>query len=76
MIACTEYISFYTIVTNYNGPLAVDIVRINDATHLKVAKCRATGTIAEFDHGVLCILQMAYPRLELICRPYGCKKEV
>ena len=41
MIACTEYISFYTIVTNYNGPLAVDIVRINDATHLEVAKCRA-----------------------------------
>ena len=33
-----EYISFYTIVSNYDGPLAVDVAHIDDATHIKAAK--------------------------------------
>ena len=40
--ALAEYISFYTIVTNYNGPLVADSARIDDATHIKVAKYEAT----------------------------------
>ena len=36
--ACAEYISFYAIVTNHNGPLAADVARIDDTTHIKVAK--------------------------------------
>ena len=40
-----EYISFYTIVANYNGVLAADIAHINDVTHIKVAKYEATLTL-------------------------------
>ena len=40
-LAWAEYISFYTIVSNYDGPLAADIARIDDATHIKVAKYEA-----------------------------------
>ena len=37
-VVWAEYISFYTIVTNYNGPLATAQARIDVATHIKVAK--------------------------------------
>ena len=40
-----EYISFYTIVTNYNRPLAAEIARIDVATYIKVANCEATSTL-------------------------------
>ena len=33
-----EYISFYTIITNYNGPLASDVACINIITHITVAR--------------------------------------
>ena len=36
-----EYISFYTINTNYNEPLATAQARIHVATHRKVAKYEA-----------------------------------
>eukprot|EP00986_Skeletonema_menzelii_P017180 scaffold18075_cov91-Skeletonema_menzelii.AAC.1 len=37
-IVRAEYISFYAIVTNYNGPLTTAQARIDVATHIKVAK--------------------------------------
>lgn len=37
--ASNEYISFYTIVANYNGPSAADIACIDDATHTLVTNC-------------------------------------
>ena len=36
--AWAEYISFYTIVSNYNGSLSADIARINDGRHIN--RCR------------------------------------
>ena len=29
-----EYISFFTIVANYNGPLAADLARVDGAAHM------------------------------------------
>ena len=43
--AWVEYISFYTIVANYNGTLAADVARIDDATHIKAVKYEATLTL-------------------------------
>ena len=43
--AWAEYISFDTIVNNYNGVLAADIAHINDVTHIKMAKYEATLTL-------------------------------
>ena len=43
--AWAEYITFYTIVANYNGALAADIARIGNATHIKAAKYEATLTL-------------------------------
>ena len=43
--ATNEYIYFYTIVTNYNGPLAADITCIDAATHTKVAKFEASSSL-------------------------------
>eukprot|EP00986_Skeletonema_menzelii_P017249 scaffold18505_cov108-Skeletonema_menzelii.AAC.1 len=40
-VVWAEYISFYAIVTNYNGPLATPQARIDIATHMKVAKLEA-----------------------------------
>ena len=40
-----DYISFLTIVTNYNGPLAADIARIDVATHVKELKYGASSTL-------------------------------
>ena len=42
---CNEDIPFYTIVTNYNGPLAADTARIDVATHIKVAQYGASSTL-------------------------------
>ena len=70
------YISFHTIVTNYNEPLESDIARIDDARHIKW--CQDT----EIDHYTVALssiliygLQMTYPMLEFICRPHGCAEE-
>ena len=43
--ASNEYIYFYAIVTNYNGPLAADIACVDVATHIKVAKFEASSTL-------------------------------
>ena len=37
-VVWAEYISFYGIVTDYNGPLATAQARIHVATHIEVAK--------------------------------------
>ena len=37
-LACTEYISFYTIVANYNDSLAAAQAHIHVATLIKIAK--------------------------------------
>jgi len=36
--ACAIYISFYTIVINYNGPLAVTQDHIHVAAHIEESK--------------------------------------
>ena len=43
--ATNEYIYFYTIVTDYNRPLAADITCIDVATHIKVAKFEASSSL-------------------------------
>lgn len=40
-VACAEYISFYTTFTNPNGSPAVDLARIEVATHVMVANYEA-----------------------------------
>ena len=40
-VVWAEYISFYAIVTNYNGTLATAQARIHVAAHIKVAKLEA-----------------------------------
>ena len=40
-----EYIFFYTIVSNYDGPLAAEIARIDVATHVKGTKYGASSTL-------------------------------
>ena len=50
LISCAEYIFFYTIVANFNGPLAAVVDRIDDATHIKVAKYEATLTLKFVSH--------------------------
>ena len=44
--------NFNTIVTNYNGPLAADIARIDVATHVKGTKFGASSTLMwlSWDH--------------------------
>ena len=37
--------SFYTVIADYNGPLAVDMTRINIATNEKVAKYGGSSTL-------------------------------
>ena len=39
------HISFYTIVTNYNGPLAVDMTRNDIATHIEITKYEVSCTL-------------------------------
>ena len=40
-----EYISFFAIVTNYNGPLASAQARIDVATHVKGSQHEANSTL-------------------------------
>ena len=42
-VGCAEYISFFAILTNCNGPIAAPQARIDVATHTKVAKYGASS---------------------------------
>lgn len=69
---------FYTIVTNYNGSVAADIVCMNDARHIskKAAKYRATTLPKLIIIRWLCTLEKAYPMLEFIYCLYTYAEEI
>ena len=68
---------FYTIVTNYNGSVAADIVCMN-ARHIskKAAKYRATTLPKLIIIRWLCTLEKAYPMLEFIYCLYTYAEEI
>eukprot|EP00986_Skeletonema_menzelii_P014865 scaffold10489_cov91-Skeletonema_menzelii.AAC.1 len=49
---CAEYISFYAIGTNYNGPIAAPQPRIDDTTHINVVKYGASYELMTGHHQV------------------------